>query len=313
MSKLQFKSLFTCALLTVSGFAQAGTLGDLPAEYRQVLAEGRVSYIADIDNDTLLLNRKDGFYSSGLRYSQVHALRTGDRVVSYGWRIGQELYTASDIKLAPQFVGPPDHPYAGWLYGGIYKEVGRVDGSSSRFGLDIGCLGPCAGGEWTQTRFHRVLNQPQPQGWSRQVRNEPGIVVYADIAPVRWTPAQSIDVTPGFNARFGNIFTDAGVSLQVRAGQLNVLPDGPTFHAFVRTEIHAVGYNATLQGGYFSNNNSHAVDPRRVVGEAQAGVVWSHGPYGVVAALVRRGNEIRGLPNSIGAQNYLHLRFSYTP
>ena len=77
--------------------------------------------------------------------------------------------------------------------------------------------------------------------------------------------------------------------------------------------MHVVGYNATLQGGYFSDNNSHTVEPQRLVGEAEAGVMWSDGAYGAKVGLVRRSNEIEYLPNSIGAQNYLRLLFSYMP
>lgn len=293
--------------------AYAGGLADIPDEYRKAREIGKLIHLVEIDNDTLLLNRQDGFYSSGMRYVQVSTMRDGAGITAFGWRVGQELFTASDIKLPPALVGPPDHPYAGWLYGGFFKDVHRADGSHTKIGIDLGCLGPCAGGEWTQTKFHKLLNQPLPRAWSRQVRNEPGMVLYAEVSPVQWRPLSSLDVTPGINGRFGNIFTDIGANMVVRAGQLTVLPGEPTFHAYLRADIRAVGYNATLQGGYFSDNDPHTVDPKRWVGEAEAGVVWRRGPYGINAGLVRRGNEIRGLPASVGAQNFLRLQFSYTP
>lgn len=291
----------------------ANSFGGIATEYDNVRANGKVSHVVDIDNDTLLLNSEDGFYTSGLRYSHVTSLRSDSGVTSFGWRIGQELYTASDIKLPPEFVGPPNHPYAGWLYGGLFREVQRPDGSYSIAGIDIGCLGPCAGGEWTQTQFHKALNQPLPRGWSKQVRNEVGIVLHGEVAPVRWAPIASFDITPSVRARFGNIFTDAGASLLARVGQLNPMPLQSTIHGYMRAEARAVGYNATLQGGYFTKNNPHTVDPKRFTGSAEVGVVWNHGPFGATLAFVRRGNEIKSLPNSIGAQNYLHLQFSYSP
>lgn len=295
------------------GLANADTLGGLMADYEKVSTEGRTSHIVDIDNDTLLLNKDDGFYSSGLRYTRNFTLRGAAGETAFGWRIGQELYTASDIKLPPARVRPPNHPYAGWLYGGFFKEEHRADGSRARFGIDIGCLGPCAGGEWTQTTFHRLLRQPLPQGWGRQVRNELGVVLYADIAPVRWVPAASIDITPSVRGRFGNIFTDVGADVLVRAGRLNALPSESSFYGFMRANARAVGYNATLQGGYFSKNNPHTVEPKRFVGEAEIGVAWDNAPYGAKVTLVRRSNEIRSLRDSIGAQNFVRLQFSYTP
>lgn len=304
--------VFYLAMLT-AGSAGANSFTDIAAEFKDVRAKGAVTHLLEIDNDTLLLNRDDGLYTSGLRYAHIRSQHSDDRMTSFGWRIGQELYTPSDIKQPAEFLGPPNHPYAGWLYGGVYREVHRTDGTYTKAGIDIGCLGPCAGGEWTQTQFHKMLDQPLPRGWSKQMRNEAGIVLHGEVAPVRWPLGSSIDVTPAFNARFGNIFTDAGASLLVRAGQLNILPSAPTFHAYLRTAVRAVGYNATLQGGYFTDNNPHVVDPNRFTGSAEAGVVWNRGAFGARLAFVRRSNEIRDLPDSFGVQNYLHLQFYYTP
>lgn len=306
-------SLLAFSMAVALNSAHAQHLEKLVDDYRTVYREGRSSHAVDIDNDTLLLNRKDGFYSSGLRYAYKSSVSMAHAVRSAGWRIGQDLYTASDIKLPAAQVGPPNRPYAGWLYAGAFHVVHRADGTHTRVGIDIGCLGPCAGGDATQTQFHRILRQPLPQGWSRQVRNELGVILYADMAPTRWQPGQFIDLTPSFNGRFGNIFTDIGASLTARAGRLNALPDRPAFYGFVRAEAQAVGYNATLQGGYFSSDNPHTVAPKRFVGEAEIGVAWGDGPYALRVGLIRRSNEIRALPNSIGAQNFVRLQFVYAP
>jgi lipid A 3-O-deacylase len=309
-----FIKTLTGLLLTGIGMeSAAGTFGDLAADFGKAYATGKTAHVIDIDNDSLLLKRDDGFYTSGLRYTQRYTMSDTARSTVFGWRIGQELYTASDINLPPAFVKPPDHPYAGWLYGGIFKETHHASGSYQKFGVDIGCLGPCAGGEWTQNNLHRLLNQPLPQGWSRQVKNEAGIVLYGNVAPVRWAPGSSIDVTPNLHGRFGNIFTDIGTGLTVRAGQLNLLPDQSTLHAYFRVDGRVVGYNATMQGGYFSKNNVHTVAPKRFVGEAEVGFVWNSAPYGVNIGIVRRGNEVRDLPSSFGAQNFARVQFSYIP
>ena len=193
------------------------------------------------------------------------------------------------------------------------RERHHLDGTHTKFGVDIGCLGPCAGGYWTQTNFHRLLNQPLPQGWSTQVKNEAGVVLYGSVAPVRWNFGPSVDVTPDLHGRFGNIFTDVGATVLVRAGHLNILPDQPTLHGFVRLDARAVGYDATLQGGYFSSGNFYTADPKRYVGEAEIGMAWIRGPYGARISLVRRSNEIVGLSNAIGAQNFGRVQLSYTP
>ncbi|RJG07993.1 lipid A deacylase LpxR family protein [Noviherbaspirillum cavernae] len=277
------------------------------------MEHGKLIHELGIDNDSLLFNRDDGFYTSGMFYTRRYAVQDSSKVTMFGWRIGQELYTASDIKLPPEKIGPPDHPYAAWLFGGIFKEIHRNDGSHSRLGLDFGCLGLCAGGEWTQDTLHAILNQPMPQGWSKQVRNEFGVVLHADVAPIRWTPIPSLDITPSMKGRFGNIYTDVAGDVTIRAGRLNILPYQPALHGFLRMEARAVAYNATLQGGYFSNGNPYTVEPKRAVGEIEAGMAWIGASYALKASIVRRSNEIRDLSNSIGAQNFVRLQIVYMP
>ena len=311
MPQSLFKPLLGCLLIAVC--ARAGAASNVLDDFQAAVAQGKSTTLLNVDNDTLLLNKNDGFYTSGVRIEQRYAIRATGQTTVFGWRLGQELYTASDIKWPPARVGPPDHPYAGWLYGGFLKETRHDDGRRARLGFDLGCLGPCAGGKWTQTNLHRLLGQPLPQAWSKQVKNELGVVLYADMVPVRWTYTPSIDLTPNLHGRFGNIYTDAGVGLTLRAGQLNPLPEQSTLHGFIRLDANAIGYNATLQGGYFSQGNPHVVKPKRLVGEAEAGLVWNRGAYNISASIVRRGNEISELPNSIGAQNFVRLWFSYTP
>ena len=145
------------------------------------------------------------------------------------------------------------------------------------------------------------------------MRNEIGLVLYADAAPVRWKPYSAVDVTPTLHARFGNIFTDAGAGLTLRAGELNTFPYQSAVYGFVRIDARAVAYNASLQGGYFSSDNPHTVRPKRLVGEAELGLVWTSAPYGAQVSIIRRGNEIDGLSNAIGGQNFARLQFSYSP
>lgn len=290
--------------------AQATGLID---DFRDVYVRGSAQHGVEIDNDSLLLDRRDGFYSSGARYNYRRVVADSREVRVAGWRIGQDLYTPSDIKLPAALVGAPDHPYAGWLYGGLFHEIHRADGSYRRLGFDLGCLGPCAGGEWVQTRFHRLLNQPEPRGWGAQVRNEFGLVLYGELAPWRWQPAHHVDLTPVLHGRIGNIHADAGAGLTLRAGRLDALPGQRAFYGFARADLRAVAWNATLQGGYFSDNDPHTVKPKRAVGEVEAGVAWSDGPFALRAGLVRRGNEVEALPDARGRQTFVRLRLTYIP
>jgi hypothetical protein len=284
----------------------------LPAldEFHQVKEQGRQVWELTIENDSLLFQDKDGFYTSGVQLGQRFVRNVGEQSTTYGWRVGQELYTASDTKLLPSQLSPLDHPYAGWLFGGIYKETADAQGSSTHLGLDLGCMGPCAAGKWSQTKLHQLLRQPLPQGWDTQLRNEWALQLSGAWSPGRWAPTSSIDLTPRLQGRLGNVFTDAGVEATLRAGRLNPLPDQPASYAFLRAQAKAVGYNATIQGGYFANQHT-TVDPKRGVGEIEGGYQWRGQNWGLYASVIRRSDEIRQLSNATGAQNFAKLQFSY--
>lgn len=282
-------------------------------EFKEVWQNGKASHVLDIDNDSLKLNRDDGLYTSGLRYAQRYTLNKAEGSIAFGWRIGQDLYTASDINLPPERVRAPDHPYAAWLYAGVFREQHDYTGRQLQIGIDFGCLGPCAGGEASQDFLHEVLDQPKPRGWDKQVKNEAGIVLYADMTPVRWALGQHVDVAPNVHGRIGNIFTDAGAGIKMRVGRLNLLPEQPTLHGFFRLDGRAVAYNASLQGGYFSDDNPHTVKPKRFVPEVEAGIAWQEKSFGILLSIVHRGNEIRNLADSVGEQDFVRLSISYTP
>jgi lipid A 3-O-deacylase len=309
-----FKYLFALSLVfaaaSVPTTVHATNLLDA---FHDARVNGKTSHALTIENDSLMLNRDDGLYTSGLQYTQRYALPVQDGVSVFGWRFGQELYTASDINVPAESVGPPDHPYAAWLYGGFFQEWHEHTGRQVRVGFDFGCLGPCAGGKATQDLLHGLLDQPRPKGWDQQVKNEAGIVLYGDLTPIRWAWGKHIDVAPNVHGRFGNIFTDAGVGIKMRFGQLNVLPDQPTMHGFVRLDGRAVAYNASLEGGYFSRNNPHTVSPKRFVPEAEAGFVWNGTSFGILLSIVYRGNEIKDLSDSVGEQDFVRLTIFYSP
>lgn len=279
-------------------------------EFKQVSASGATVVRLTIDNDSLLLNKDDGFYTSGNQISARKVLNNAQQSVIYGWQLGQDLYTASNINLAPDKILSIDHPYAGWLYAGVFREFADKTGKASRIGVDLGCLGPCAGGARTQTQLHRSLKQPLPQGWSTQLQQEWGAVLSGEWSPARWQLVKNMDVQALGKARFGNIFTDVSMGAILRFGQLCDLPEQNAHFGFLRGEVKAVGYDATLQGGYF-NNQSLSIHPNRSVEEFELGYQWRSANYGLYASVIRRSSGIKELSNNLGAENFVRLQFNY--
>ena len=310
MNQIIVRINLVLAVSLVAELALAQEVFPTMDELRQVNAGGVTVVRLTIDNDSLLLNRDDGFYTSGNQISVRKVLNTADKSLIYGWQLGQDLYTASNINLTPENILAVDHPYSGWLYAGVFREFADKTGNASRIGLDIGCFGPCAGGEQTQKQLHRLLKQALPQGWSSQLKQEWGAVLSGEWSPTRWVIAKSIDMQARGKARFGNIFTDASLEANLRFGELSALPEQAANFGFLRGEIKAIGYDATLQGGYF-NHQSLTIHPRHSTGELELGYQWRSTNYGLYASVIRRSSGIKELSNNLGAENFVRLQFNY--
>jgi hypothetical protein len=144
---------------------------------------------------------------------------------------GHNLYTPSDIRLTPAQIPPGERPYAAWAYIGFHRELHASDGRYWRYGLDIGCIGPCAQGRQLQSWVHsHITNSPLPQGWGAQIRNEFGAVARFEYAR-RWWQADLLplgrevfetplaaDLRPHVNAGLGNLQAYAGAGVTLRVG-----------------------------------------------------------------------------------------------
>lgn len=309
----QFKKYFFISLFSLlcNAFSQAQSIFPSMDEMNRVNNQGNVSVSLHVENDSLLLNKDDGFFTSGIHLNMSRSLKINEELVSYGMRFGQELYTASDINLKPAQLSEIDHPYAGWIYMGAWKENINQNGSSHLFGFDIGCLGPCAGGEATQKNLHRLLNQALPQAWSSQLKQELGLVARMEWSPKTISLSRNADISQRYKTRIGNIFADASAEMVMRYGNLPTTFKVSSQYAFAKADVRAVAYNATIQGGYF-NQQILAVSPRRFVPEIEIGYLYRQQLWGVSASVVRRGSEIKELSNAKGAQNFIRLNFHYS-
>lgn len=144
---------------------------------------------------------------------------------------GHNLYTPTDIRLAPDRIPANERPYAAWGYIGFHRELHASDGRYWRYGLDIGCVGPCAYGRQLQTWIHEhVTHSPLPNGWGSQIRNEFGMVARFEYARRLWHEplapfGRSVfrlplatDLRAHVNVGLGNLQTYAGSGVTARLG-----------------------------------------------------------------------------------------------
>ena len=327
--------LASCLWLASSAIARADDLPPRPADTRGVFS-------VQLEND--MFQHTDRHYTHGTRFSyltpegdipdEVNAaadavpLFPTDGRKRASFILGQSIFTPSNITLRD----PPanDRPYAGWLYGG----VGLVSDTGKRLDnleLDFGIVGPQSYADDTQKFVHGVIGAKQPQGWSHQLKNEPGLVLtyertWRSIAQV-YPLGFAADLSPHVGGSLGNVFTQGAGGFMLRIGR--DLPDdyGPPrirpslpgsdffvptgrfgWYLFAGVEERAVARNIFLDGNTFAHSTS--VDKNTWVGDFQYGIAVTFDAVRIALTEVDRTREFEGQqhPDSFGALT-VGLRF----
>ena len=119
------------------------------------------------ENDKFAPKNKDRYYTQGLKVS----LNRDDHTF---FSLTQEINTPSDT--ANPNPSLDDQPYSGalylgWGFGKILDRGGRHDCMVS-VEAKLGVIGPSAGGETIQNKFHDLIGTPQAAGWGTQIPDE---------------------------------------------------------------------------------------------------------------------------------------------
>ena len=187
------------------------------------------------ENDKFAPSNKDRYYTQGLKV----AINRGDHTF---FSLTQEINTPSDT-LSPN-PSLDDMPYSGalylgWGYGAILDRGGRKD---CLFSVEakLGVIGPAAGGQTVQNKFHELINTPPSAGWENQVPNELLVNIDGEFR-------RRFDLDPtGHGYRdliargvieLGTLRTEAVVGAQLRWG---VNLDKSWGHSYIR---HSNGYD----------------------------------------------------------------------
>lgn len=242
-----------------------------------------------------------------------------NETTSIHYSIGQNLYTPRDIERADQ--PPQDRPWAAFLYvsAGLTSITNNhTDEIEASFGI----VGPAALGEQTQKFVHKhISDSPTPRGWSHQLKNEPGLILSWQR---RWPERYAIDrfgwsftAEPYLGATVGNIYTYANSGFAFRlspqAGKWQdmpprvrpampgtgafVIPENSfSWHFFGGLEGRAMARNIFLDGNSFTD--SHSVDKKYFVGDANAGIALTYGRTRLSYTLVYRSEEFKGQEGS---------------
>ena len=271
---------------------------------------------------------KDRNYTNGIRLSYVsgtkptdglskwvaeHMLGTDQETVSRrGFAIGHSIFTPNDISTNQQL--KDDHPYGAWLYG-EYTLMNAKKDQVDQFTLQLGVVGPSAGGEWVQNEVHKLIGADPANGWDNQLEDELGVVLSYDRRfRALWQTGDATfgaDLTPSAGFSLGNIQTNFRIGGMVRIGQDLRTDYGPSrirpalagagyftpsdklsWYVFGGFEGRYVAHDIFLNGSLFKDGPS--VKSNNFVGDFQAGFAFQIVDTQFAFTYVERTPEFEG-------------------
>ncbi len=242
--------------------------------------------------------------------------------VRRGLALGHSIFTPADIAKAEPL--PDQHPYAGWLYGeynALIEQCGVVD----QFTIQLGVVGPSAGGEWLQNEFHSLIGAQTANGWDNQIEDTLGLTFGYDRrmrALFRTSDdGWGVDLTPNFGVSAGTVRTNARAGLTLRLGEdllddygpPRIQPalggtgfftpsDGFSWYVFAGIEGNAVAHDVFLDNSLFRDQGP-AVETNSFYADAQFGVALQLRGVQIGFTFIERSRQYEGQdePSRFGA------------
>ena len=210
-------------------------------------------------------------------------------------------YTPSDLKAPGILYG--DHPYVGTKQLRVTRlATDTVRRQRVTSALTLGIIGQGAGGAAIQTFIHRHTGNTIPRGWVHQIRNDAIVNYEVGIERQAARAGDALLVTTSGVARIGTFSTAATLSTTLMLGRIGTpfraAPDPHRrFWVYVKPQLNAVGYDATLQGGMFNRSSPYTIrarDVARLVYRQQVGVVYRSGSRFIEYYRTDATREFRG-------------------
>ncbi|MCB1736354.1 MAG: lipid A deacylase LpxR family protein [Gammaproteobacteria bacterium] len=290
-------------------------------------SEGSSDINLQVENDLFVGDGYDQHYTHGMRLSTLYDRESlpefftefaEDLWLSGRARgeigLGMSIFTPQDITTT--LLQTQDRPYAGWTYlsFGLFSVVDEASNRSPRLdtlAVDVGIVGPSSYAGEIQKWWHdEVISAPHPSGWQHQLNDEiAGVMYLSSVWRKPLTQNGNIDFLPSVGLALGTVesFASAGGTLRIGThleddfGPPRIRPNRPgagfitkprdmlSGYLFAGVEGRLVGHNLFLDGNTFTD--SHRVDKKYLVADAQAGWMISYGRLRFSYAQMWRSKE----------------------
>jgi len=239
------------------------------------------------DND--IFSNTDRYYTNGvvIGYSApgmvnlpVNRLMLSLRrnsVVHASISLHHAMFTPFTTKTPPILID--DRPYASSLFL-RYSQTSddALSGIRVTSSIDAGVIGDAALGRYFQKSVHATVpTNDEPMGWETQIRNDL-VLNYSVNLQKQLLKNKNAEIYAHGEATLGTLQTRAGMGINAIAGLfipgITRLPmDYSELQQVQRDwqygirgglEFRLIGYDATLQGGVFNNDNIYALKPEEI-------------------------------------------------
>jgi lipid A 3-O-deacylase len=196
-------------------------------------------------------------------------LTSANAINQYGISIEHNGYTPSSISSDNILYG--DRPFAAAV---MLKNFAMSAHPDKRYRItssfSLGVVGSVASGYWMQKTIHRWLHGRTPHGWQYQIANDAIINYEAGIEKNLLHAGDYLIVNGLANAHVGTYSDKLSVGAVFMFGKLNsaltsvfcgadAVHKKFSFHLYFQPLLNMVGYDATMQGGFFNRDSPYTL------------------------------------------------------
>jgi len=204
--------------------------------------------------------------------------------VYYSLTFVHNIYTP--IELFTSEIQINDQPYAAYLLFGSRKTSYNLQKRIKLISeLQLGVLGPLAGGKQVQNTIHSVLPTSRPaEGWGNQISNSPAIQYNASIEK-GFVVSNFFELNLIAGGIVGVPYTDLEAGGYIRLGLFNNYFKGIGIGSNKKLQLYVFGsvkykyilYNALLEGGLFENGTpNNLITTNRLLTNISSGITLAY-------------------------------------